>query len=176
MQEILFIIIILLLIVIALMIAMLIFFITFFIGAPWTPTQKSVVRKMLEMAGTNSKSVVYDLGSGDGRIVIMAAREFGARGVGVEINPLLVLLSELYAVFYGVRSRVKFVLNNFFNVNLSDANIVTLFLLQPTNEKLEGKLEKELKPGTRVVSYRFTFPGWKLKKEDAKNKIYLYVR
>jgi hypothetical protein len=160
----------------AFMIAMILFFITYFLGAPWTPTEKNVVRKMLKMAGANSKSKVYDLGSGDGRIVIMAAKEFGANSVGIEINPLLLLLSMLYAVVGGVRKKTSFILNSFFNVNLKDAGIVTLFLLQPTNIKLKDKLERELGHGTRVVSYKFTFPGWKLKKKDSKDKIYLYVR
>jgi SAM-dependent methyltransferase len=158
------------------MIAMILFFITYFLGAPWTPTEKNVVRKMLKMAGASSKTRVYDLGSGDGRIVIMAAKEFGASGVGVEINPLLFLLSVLYSVAGGMRKRTRFILNSFFKVNLRDADIVTLFLLQPTNINLKDKLERELRHGTKVVSYKFTFPGWKLKKKDLKDKIYLYVR
>lgn len=167
---------IILLIPLAFMIALILFFITFFLGAPWTPTEKQVVRKMLKMAGAGGKSKVYDLGSGDGRIAIMAAKEFGASSVGIEINPLLFLLSKFYAIFHGVGKKTKFIFNNFFNVNLNDADIVTLFLLQPTNIKLKDKLERELKHGARVVSYKFTFPGWKLKKKDVENKIYLYVR
>ncbi len=166
----------LLLIPIAFMIAMILFFITYFLGAPWTPTDKKVVRKMLEMADADGKSKVYDLGSGDGRITIMAAKEFGASSIGIEINPLLFLLSIFRAMLQGVGSKAKFILNSFFNVSLNDADIVTLFLLQPTNIKLKEKLERELRHGTRVVSYKFTFPGWKLKKKDAKDKIYLYVR
>ena len=165
-----------LLITLASMIGLILLSITYFVGAPWTPTRKEIVRKMLKMAGANRKTKVYDLGSGDGRIIILAAKEFGANGVGIEINPLLVLWSGLSTMFYGVKEKTKFVFNNFFHVNLSDADIVTLFLLEPTNIRLKDKLEDELKPGTRVVSYKFTFPGWKLKKKDAKDKIYLYVR
>jgi len=164
-----------LLLVVALMMGLIFLSITYFIGAPWTPTEERVVRKMLKMAGANNRTKVYDLGSGDGRIIIMAAKEFGADGVGIEINPFLILWSKFSAIFNGVRKKTKFVLNNFFNADLSDADIVTLFLLQPTNIKLKHKLSKELKHGARVVSYRFTFPYWKLKKKDAKDKIYLYA-
>lgn len=143
-------------------------------GAPWAPTRKKLVHKMLSMAEVNPGDVLYDLGSGDGRIITMAARQFHAKSVGIEINPLWVLWTKLKIAIFQLNDKMNVVWGNFFNQDLSKANIVTLYLLQKTNDKLRPKLEKELKPGTRIVSHVFTFDGWEPEKVDWESKIYMY--
>ena len=105
--------------------------------------------------------VVYDLGSGDGRIVITAAKQYGARGVGIEIDPALVKQARQNAAAAGVAGRVQFVTKDLFTADLKPATVVTLYLLQSINERLRPKLVRELKPGTRVVSHVFNMgPEW----------------
>ena len=145
------------------------------LGAGWEPTSRRKVRKMLEMSGAGPSDVIYDLGSGDGRIVVEAARRFHARAVGVEADPFRVLFSELMISLLHLESRAKIIWGNFFRVNLSEATIVTTFLSQGTNRKLEPKLMAELKPGTRVVSYEWTFDGWTPAAKDPDNHLSLYV-
>lgn len=145
------------------------------IGAAYSPSSKKVVRKMLEMAEVHPEDLVYDLGSGDGRIVIEAAREYNARGVGVEADPLRVGWSRLKVMRMRLSSRVKILWGNLFHQNLSQATVVTLFLWGRTNENLKEKLQTELKPGTRVVSYVWKFEGWEPVKTDRKDQIYLYI-
>ncbi len=116
---------------------------------------------MLDLAQVKASDVVYDLGSGDGRIVITAAKKYGARGVGIEIDPALVKLATERAAAAGVSDRVRFVTEDLFAANISDATVVTLYLLQSINERLRPKLVRELKPGTRVVSHVFNMgPEW----------------
>ena len=144
-------------------------------GAPWLPTPKDSVERMLELARVKKGEVVYDLGSGFGRISIAAARNFGARSVGIEIDPIKVWASRLVIFFLGLSDRVKIIRGNFFKTDLSRADVVTCFLLHPTNKKLMSKLESELKPGTRIVSHSFTFPGWQMVKKDSKKPLFLYI-
>jgi len=127
---------------------------------PYVPTVKSVVRKMLETADVTADDVVYDLGSGDGRIPIMAAKEFGARGVGIEIDSALVAKARQKAKAAGVADKVEFRQKDFFNVDLSDATVVTLYLWPEINIKLRPKLLKELDPGDRIVSHDFRMGEW----------------
>jgi cyclopropane fatty-acyl-phospholipid synthase-like methyltransferase len=125
-----------------------------------------------------SKDVVYDLGSGDGRIVITAARTYGARGVGIEIDPALVKKATENAAAAGVSDRVRFVTQNFFTADISNATVVTLYLLQSINERLRPKLVRELKPGTRVVSHVFNMgPEWPPEKTQVveRNRIFLWT-
>ncbi|MBC7218158.1 MAG: class I SAM-dependent methyltransferase, partial [Candidatus Caldatribacterium sp.] len=119
---------------------------------------------------------LYVLGCGDGRILICAAREFGARAVGIELNPWLFLLSSLRVLFLGLRPRVRVIFGNIFNVDLSEADVVTLFLFEHVNEALKEKLLRELKEGTRIVSYVWTFSGWVPKEVDRELRLFLYVR
>jgi SAM-dependent methyltransferase len=144
------------------------------VGAPWAPTPMSKVRKMLEMAGVGPGDLVYDLGCGDGRTIVTAARRFGARAVGIEIDPLRYLWCQVLITVLGLRDRVRVVYGSFYRQDLSDADVVTCYLLQSTNEKLEGKLKRELDPIARVVSNRFTFPGLHLLQQDPKDELYLY--
>jgi len=145
------------------------------LGAGWEPTSRRKVRKMLEMSGAGPSDVIYDLGSGDGRIVVEAARRFHARAVGVEADPFRVLISQLMISLLHLEGQTKIIWGNFFRVDLSEATIVTTFLSQGTNRKLESKLIAELKPGTRVVSYEWTFDGWTPTARDARNHLSLYV-
>ena len=145
------------------------------IGAGWQPTSRRKVAKMLEMSGAGPSDVVYDLGSGDGRIVIEAARVYRARAVGIEADPLRVLLSRLGISLMHMEGKAKVVWANFFHVDLHEATIVTLFLSQGANRKLKTKLLAELKPGSRVVSHVWTFDGWTPESTDAEEKLSLYV-
>jgi SAM-dependent methyltransferase len=139
------------------------------------PTPISKVRKMLEMAGVGPSDLVYDLGCGDGRTLVTAARRYGARAIGVEIDPLRYLWCQLLITVLGLRDRVRVVYGDFFTKNLSDADVITCYLLQDTNNKLAGKLEQELRPGTRVVSNTFTFPRLLKVRQDGDAKLYLYT-
>ena len=125
----------------------------------YVPTSNGVAEAMLKMAGVTASDVVYDLGSGDGRIPIIAAKKFGARGVGVEIDPELIKTANRNARKAGVEDNVQFVQQDLFKTDLSDATVITLYLSNSINMRLRGILEK-LKPGTRIVSHRFTFGDW----------------
>jgi predicted RNA methylase len=127
----------------------------------YIPTPQSVVDAMLDLAGVTSGDTVYDLGSGDGRIVITAAKKYGARGVGIEIDPSLAKKATENAAAAGVSDRVRFRVENMFTAKISDATVVTLYLLQSLNERLRPKLVRELKSGTRIVSHVFNMgPEW----------------
>jgi predicted RNA methylase len=115
---------------------------------------------MLTLAGVGPDDVVYDLGSGDGRIVITAAQKFGARGVGVDIDPRLILEAEAHARKAGVEDRVEFRLQDALQVDVSRATVVTLYLLSASNVKLRPILTKQLRRGTRIVSHSFAIGDW----------------
>jgi SAM-dependent methyltransferase len=115
---------------------------------------------MLDLAGVNASDVVFDLGSGDGRIVNMAAHLYGARGVGIELQPYLVEESRGAAREIGVSPRVEFIVGDMFKADISRATVVMLYLWPSVNSALEAKLKKELRPGTRIVSHSFGFNGW----------------
>ena len=127
----------------------------------YIPTPQPVVEAMLAGAAVKPTDVVYDLGSGDGRIVITAAKKYGARGVGIELDPALVKQATENAAAAGVSDRVRFVAGNIFDADISEATVVTLYLLQSLNERLRPKLVRELKPGTRIASHVFNMgPEW----------------
>jgi protein-L-isoaspartate O-methyltransferase len=128
--------------------------------APFVASPADVVERMLSLAKVGPDDVVYDLGSGDGRIVIAAAQKFGARGVGVEIDPRLVNEAEANARTAGVQGRVKFILDDALKVDVSDATVVTLYLLSASNVKLRPMLTKQLRPGTRIVAHSFGIGDW----------------
>ena len=140
------------------------------------PSPPEVVSAMLKLAGVSKGDVVYDLGSGDGRIPIAAAR-LGARGVGVELNPELVKQAVANAEKEGVSGRVRFLQRDFFETDISEATVVTLYLLPSLNARLLPKLNKELKPGTRVVSQSFDLGGPKPKTaiDVSGRPVYLWV-
>jgi SAM-dependent methyltransferase len=128
----------------------------------FVPTPDPVVTGMLKLANVTKDDIVYDLGCGDGKIVIAAAKQFGARGVGIDIDPQRINESNANAKAAGVTDRVKFVLGDIFDpaVKISDATVVTLYLLPSLNEKLMPRLQSELKPGTRIVSHSFKMGSW----------------
>lgn len=128
--------------------------------APYVPTAPHVVNRMLEVADVSEDDVVYDLGSGDGRIPIAAAEDFGARAVGIEIDSALVTKSRAKAKMAGVADKVEFRRGDLFNVNLRDASVVTLYLWPEINIKLRPKLLRELDPGDRIVSHDFLMGDW----------------
>ena len=143
------------------------------IGAPWVPTIRDTVQKMLKMAEVNSDDILYDLGCGDGRTVMTAAKQYGARAVGIEIDPLRYLWCQVAITLRGLRNRVQIKYGNFFKYDLSNATVVTCFLLQETNDMLEDKFKKELQPGTRIVSNIFTFSEFDLKQENEETRLYI---
>ena len=127
----------------------------------YIPTPQPVVDAMLQVADVKRRDVVYDLGSGDGRIVITAAKKYGARGVGIEIDPALVKKATENAAAAGVSDRVRFVTQNLFTADISEATVVTLYLLQSINERLRPKLVRELKAGdARRVARVQHGPEW----------------
>lgn len=127
----------------------------------YEPTPQPVVHRMLELAGVRPGDIVYDLGSGDGRIPITAAKSYGARGVGIDIDPKRVAESNANALRAGVTDRVSFRNEDLFLADFSDATVVTLFLFPDLNLRLRPRLLAELKPGTRVVSYYHDMGGWR---------------
>jgi len=127
---------------------------------PFVESPQPVVDKMLELAGVDETDTVYDLGSGDGRIPITAAREYGARGVGIEIKPDLVERARENAKEAGVSGRVEFRRGDLFEADISDATVVTMYLLPSVNLELRPKLFRELEPGTRIVSHDFDMDEW----------------
>jgi cyclopropane fatty-acyl-phospholipid synthase-like methyltransferase len=143
----------------------------------YVPTPQQVVDAMLQLAHVTSTDVVYDLGSGDGRIPITAAQKYGARGVGIDIDPNRIAEARENAKLADVTDRVTFLNQDLFESNISDATVVTLYLLPSLNEKLMPKLKKELKPGTRVVSHAFSMgASWEPdeKREIGGRTIYLW--
>jgi SAM-dependent methyltransferase len=143
----------------------------------YVPTPQPVVDAMLDLAQVKRTDVVYDLGSGDGRIVITAAKKYGATGVGLEIDPALVKKARENAAAAGVSGRVRFATQNLWTADLSKASVVTLYLLQSINERLRPKLVRELKPGTRIVSHVFNMgPEWPPEKTVTvdRSRIYLW--
>jgi 16S rRNA G966 N2-methylase RsmD len=131
------------------------------LDVPYVPTPPAVVNEMLRIAKVNKNDVLYDLGSGDGRIVITAAQKFGTRGVGIDLDPERVKEANQNAQKAGVSDRVNFRQQDLFEADLSNATVVTLYLLPEVNLKLRSKLLSELKPGTRIVSHSFDMGDWK---------------
>lgn len=127
---------------------------------PYVPTPQAVVEQMLALANVTGDDVIYDLGSGDGRITIAAAQKYGTRGVGVDINPQRVEEANENARKAGVIDRVEFRQQDLFETDISEATVVTLYLLPDINLKLRPKLFEELKPGTRIVSHDFSMGKW----------------
>ena len=127
------------------------------------------------MSGAGPADVVFDLGSGDGRIILEAAKDFHARAVGIEVDPLKVLFSRLSIAASHLGGQARVVWGNFYHANLHDATIVTLFLTQGTNQRLKSKLLSELKPGSKVITYVWTFNGWTPVSKDESNELSLYV-
>lgn len=145
---------------------------------PYVPTPQAVVLKMLEMAQTGPDDIVYDLGCGDGRIVITAIRDFGAkRGVGIDIDPDLIEQSKGNARVAGVADRVEFMVQDLFETDVSEATVVGIYLLSTINLRLRPNLFRDLAPGTRLVSHAFDMGTWEpdAEAEEASSMIYFWV-
>lgn len=130
------------------------------LDVPYVPTHESLVDEMLNMARVGANDVLYDLGSGDGRIVITAARKFGTRGVGYDLDPERVSEARENAKRAGVTDRVRFEQQDIFTAKFSDATVITMYLLPDVNMRLRPKLLSELKPGTRIVSHNYDLGDW----------------
>jgi SAM-dependent methyltransferase len=128
--------------------------------APFLPTPMCVVDKMLELADVDDNDIVYDLGCGDGRIVIAAAKKYGARGVGLDIYPQWIKKSQTNAKKAGVESSVEFRLEDAMSADISEATVVALYLLPESNDLLRPMLEKQLKPGALIVTHNYHISGW----------------
>jgi SAM-dependent methyltransferase len=146
------------------------------LDVPYVPTPQPVVNKMLDLAKVGKGDVVYDLGCGDGRVVITAAKERGARGVGIDLNPQRIAEAKANAEQAGVSDKVKFIQGDLFKAKFGDATVVTLYLLPSVNQELRPQLWKQLKVGTRVVSHDFDMgPEWppqKVEKVEGKTIYY----
>lgn len=134
---------------------------------PYVPSTEEAVKAMLKLAEVKKTDVVYDLGCGDGRIVIAAAKEYGARGVGIDINPVRIQEARENAKKAGVEHLVRFEEKDLFEADIREATVVTLFLLPSINLKLRPRLMEQLRPGTRIVSNTFDMGDWKAEKEVA---------
>ena len=149
--------------------------------APYVSSPQEVVDKMLEAAGIKPGETVYDLGCGDGRIVVTAVRKFNAKAVGIELEPGLARSANEMIHKLGIQKQASIVRANLLDVDISPADIVTLYLLTTSNSKLRPKLEKSLKPGARVVSHDYAVRGWtptkvdEVKSHNRVHKIYVYV-
>ena len=151
--------------------------------APWSPwwtTKRDIARIMFRLAKVKKTDRIYDMGSGTGEGLITAVKEYGVRCVGIEIDPLRYLLSKWHARHAKVLDHITFINNNFYNVDISDATVVLMYLVPKALRRLTTKLQSELKPGTRIICYRYPMPlemyGGKLKlmAEEKENKVYVY--
>jgi ribosomal protein L11 methylase PrmA len=143
----------------------------------YVPTPEEVVDAMLQVAKVTKADVVYDLGTGDGRIPVTAAKKYGARGVGIDIDPQRIKEANENVQKNGVSDKVRIIQADLFEANISEATVVTLYLLPSLNQKLMPKLMKDLKPGTRIVSHAFDMGEWKPEQELDVNgrKIYYWT-
>jgi SAM-dependent methyltransferase len=146
-----------------------------YINAPYVTTPDHVVSAMLKLAGVRSSDTVYDLGCGDGRIVISAAKEFGAHGVGIDNNPARIQEARANAREAGVETLVNFEVNDLFDADIHNATVVMLYLLPDVNLRLRPKLLKDLKPGARVVSHSFHMGDWKPDKDEVVDGSHIYL-
>jgi cyclopropane fatty-acyl-phospholipid synthase-like methyltransferase len=130
---------------------------------------------MLQLAEVHEGDLVIDLGSGDGRIIIAAAKDYEAKALGIEADPIRLLWSRWNIRQHGLTDRVKVLWGNFFDQNLEEATVVTVYQNPEVNDKLQPKFERELKPGTRVVSHDFIFDRWTFRRMDLESTSYLYI-
>lgn len=145
----------------------------FVTGGPFVPSNKRSVAAMVKLARIKTGTTVYDVGSGDGRVLFEAARQ-GAKTVGIEINPYLVQYTRLAAFLGAYRGRITVLWQNLWNADLSEANVVFVYLIPWKMDVLANKLKKELKPGSLVISNSFIFPGWKILRQDKANHVYAF--
>lgn len=147
--------------------------IAFVTGAPFVPSTDPVAKRMVELARITPGQTAYDLGSGDGRLIRLAAKA-GAHAIGLEINPFLVVYSNLKGLRFRGNRTAKSLWKNFWSFRLTEADVVFVYLLPWRMDRLATKLKRELKPGSIVVTNSFIFPGWKILRQDAKLHVYVY--
>jgi len=147
-----------------------------FFDAPWVPLRMSIVERMLELANVRPGETVVDLGSGDGRVLIHAAKRHRARGVGYEINPLIAWMSRLEVRMRHLHDQIDIRRQNMHKADISKADVIVTYLLPEANRRLEKKVMSEAKPGSRVVSYAFSYPNWgpARKERVGKGNIFVY--
>jgi SAM-dependent methyltransferase len=144
-------------------------------GGVWFPTPKKHIRSMLQMAKLKPGELVYDLGCGDGRVLILAAKEFGARGVGIEVDPLRYRVARWRVRRAGLEDQVELIQGTYNQQDISSADVVTLYLVQKMINRLAPKLVRELRPGARLVSNTFIIPGLKVSRYDRQGDLRLYT-
>lgn len=148
--------------------------------APWWQMPKATVRRMCTLAKVTQKSIIYDLGSGTGNALILAAQEYGATGIGIEIDPLRYYISKLNNKRFGTEKKITFLKQNFFVTSLSDATVIFMYLIPPALKRLTPKFLKEVKAGTMFVSYVYPMPEemfhkrLTLVKHDTEHRIFVY--
>jgi len=143
-------------------------------GVPWVPTRDKRIRKALQLAKLKPGETLYDLGAGDGRVLILAAREFGATAVGVEVGPIQCLVGWLRIWFGGSRQKVQLRCGNFYKANIREADVVFIYLTSAQISRLQNKLAEEMRPGARIVSIAADFPNWMPNEVDRESLIFLY--
>ena len=143
-------------------------------GVPWVPTREKRIRRALELAELQPGETLYDLGAGDGRVLIMAAREFNAQAVGIEIGPVQCWVGWLRSFFSGSRQNIGIRCGNFYRADVSEADVIFVYLTSSHISRLGEKLSRELRPGTRVVSIAADFPKWQPATVDREQLIFVY--
>jgi hypothetical protein len=143
-------------------------------GVPWVPTREKRIRKALQLANLQPGEKMYDLGAGDGRVLIIAAKEFGAYAVGIEIGPVQCLVGWMRIWFSGGRPKAQIRYGNFYHADVSDADVVFVYATSSQTSKLLPLLERHLRSGARVISIAADFEGWQPSKVDRENLIFLY--
>lgn len=162
--------------IIQILFAILFFYMTlaFMTGAPFVPSTNSTASSMITMANIKKGETIYDLGSGDGRLLFQSAR-LGAHAIGIEINPYLALFTNIKALCSPYRKTIHTYWKNFWRTNLQNADVVFVYLLPWRMDRLEKKLLRELKPGSRIISNSFIFPHIPCTKTDKQNHVYLFT-
>jgi len=143
-------------------------------GAPWVITNSQIIHRMLDLGELKQGDRIVDLGAGDGRILVIAARDYGAEGFGVEIDPIRVLLANFFIWRNRVHKKVKVQWGNLFDTELQNIDVITIYLTRETNELLRPYLEGHCQPGAMIVSYAFPIPGWSPVIIDDRNLIFVY--
>ncbi len=143
-------------------------------GLPWRPTSNQRIRKALEIAQVKPGETVFDLGSGDGRVVVMAAADFSATAVGIEISPFHCLVSLIFARVEGVSEKIRIYLGDFYKVDISSADVVFAYMTSAQVGRLRPIFEKQLKPGARVVTISFDMGIWEPQEVNREELIFLY--
>lgn len=145
-------------------------------GVPWVPTREKRIRRALDLVKLQPGEIFYDLGAGDGRVLVMAARDFGAFATGIEIGPIQCLVGWLRSLFSGYRQNARIRCGNFYRADVSNADVIFVYLTSAQTLRLQEKLERELKPSARVVSVAADFPNWQPDIVDRESVIFVYQR